>query len=226
MKRIFLVLLVMGLQSCGSEESGAARIVIGTSSIIFDLNPLQYQKPYVVQVSGLDGNAAPNTRLSISLKNVSYFRGQYIATGSGYITVGENYNPTTNPNDRPKECAAEDVNNNGSLDSGEDINLSGFLEPTNVAIIDSHPTLIPTIESGLSTIITDESGFAYFALTYPKSESNWTKVEISITASVIGSENIATREVLLSASVEDLTDETISPPGGSASPYNLGIVCP
>jgi len=216
-KKFYAVILplLMLLQACGSDDDGAARIVVGTSSIIEDLNVLQYQKPYVIQVTDIDGNAAPNTRVTISMKNLSYALGFYTATADSWVLMGANY----------AVCDAEDINNNGVLDAGEDRNANGILDPTNAASIAAHPTLTPTLEAGFNSIVTDETGFAYFSLTYPKSEANWNIVEISVFAEVSGTENVEKLEITLPVAIIDLADITISPPGGVVGSYGSGA-CP
>lgn len=189
--------------------------MVGTSSVIEDLNILQYQKPYVIQVTDIDGNAAPNTRITITMKNLSYALGFYTPTADGWVINGANY----------AVCDAEDINYNGVLDAGEDRNANGVLDPTNAASIAAHPTLTPTFETGFNSIITDESGFAYFSLTYPKSEARWNIVEISVFAEVSGTENVEKLEITLPVAIIDLADETISPPGGVVGSYGSGA-CP
>lgn len=218
MNKIFYAVILpvlMILQACGSDDGGAARIVVGTSSVIEDLNVLQYQKPYVVQVTDIDGNAAPNTRVTISMKNLSYALGSYTRAEDGWIILPTDY----------AVCAAEDINNNGVLDAGEDSNANGILDPTNAASIAAHPSLTPTFEAGFNSIVTNEFGFAYFSLTYPKSEANWNVVEISVFAEVSGTENVEKLAITLPVALVDLTDVDIDPPGGEDSSYGTGA-CP
>jgi len=216
-KQFFTVILpiLMLLQACGSDDGGAARIVIGTSSVITDLNELQYQKPYVIQVTDIEGNASPNTKVTIVMKNLSYALGFYTKTGDGWTIATGNYTV----------CDAEDTNNNAILDAGEDKNANGLLDPTNAASIAAHPTLSPTLEAGFNSVVTDDSGFAYFSLTYPKSEANWNLVEISASAKVSGTENVEKLSITLPVSLPDLEDEDINPPGGVTSSYGTGA-CP
>lgn len=211
----FILLTLLGLQACGSDDGGATRIVIGTASVIGDLADVQYQKPYVVQVTDIDGNASPNTRVTITMKNLSYALGFYTAGADRWVILDANYDV----------CAAEDINNNGVLDAGEDKNSNGILDPTNAASIAAHPDETPTLEAGFNSVVTDESGFAYFALTYPKSEANWNIVEITASAEVTGSENTAKLAVTLPVLLSDVEDVTIDPPGGILSTYGTGV-CP
>ncbi|VAW68984.1 hypothetical protein MNBD_GAMMA09-1951 [hydrothermal vent metagenome] len=200
------------LTACGGDED-AARIVVGNSNTVSELNSLQYQSPYVVQVTDTNGRAAPNTSVDVNVRNTFYKKGQYQTTGSGWQAV------------IAIECTAEDLNNNGVLDAGEDINGNGVLDPTNAATIAAHPSLEPTITVGSNTIITDDSGFGYFSLVYPKSEANWTVLEISVTAKVSGSERISVIEEILPVLDVDISDEATPPPGGVESSYGVANNC-
>ena len=210
-KKIALSLVpLLFIVACGSEDN-VGRIVIGNGNTMFALNDLQYQDPFVVQVTDVDGNAAANTVVKVQLKSLSFNKGSYRRTGSGWSPVYT-----------VEDCPAEDTNNNGILDTGEDNNNNGKLDPTNSATIAQHPDLTPTLIAGSNQLITDEFGFGYFSLTYPKSESNWSAIEIMVTASFSGTENVATKIENLPALVEDLEDEDISPLGGDGnSPYGI-----
>ncbi|RDH82656.1 MAG: hypothetical protein DIZ80_10270 [endosymbiont of Galathealinum brachiosum] len=213
MKQIYtlgIVILSAGLYACSSDDD-IGRIVIGNGNTMFSLNELQYQDPYVIQVTDVDGNPQANTTVKIRLRSTLYNKGAYGKTGEGWAPFYTIIN-----------CPAEDLNNNGNLDAGEDTNGNGTLEPTNPATVANHPILTPTLTPGSNSITTDESGFGYFSITYPKSEANWSSVLITATATFSGSENIATKTQSLPALLADLEDEEILPLGGDGnSPYGL-----
>jgi len=214
-----LLFLSVFLSSCDSDED-ASRIVIGDSNIIYDLNDLQYQWPLVIQVSDIDGNPAPFTPVTLTVKTIFYGVGQYYKTSDGWDV---NFDPEkhTPPNPLSVYCRAEDLNKNAVLDAGEDKNGTGILEPTNSSTLAAHPDLVPTLVAGSNVLITDAFGFGYFSLTYPKSEGNWSGFKITAEASVSGTENKATLEGRLPVSLQDLSDTDISPPGGVDSAYGL-----
>ena len=212
-----LLLLSVFLFACDSEED-ASRIVIGDSNIIHDLNELQYQWPFVIQVSDIDGNPAPFTPVTLTVKTIYYGVGEYYETSDGWEV---NFDPDehTPPNPLSVYCRAEDLNNNAVLDTGEDKNGTGILEPTNSSTLAAHPDLIPTLVAGSNVLTTDEFGFGYFSLTYPKSEGNWSSFKITAEANVSGTENTATLEGPLPVSLQDVSDVEILPPGGRVSAY-------
>jgi len=204
------------LTACAGDED-ASRIVIGDSNIIHELNELQYQWPFVIQVSDIDGNPAPYTRVTLTVKPIFYGVGEYYVSSDGWAL---NFDPASS-NPLSVYCKAEDLNNNAVLDTGEDVNGSGILEPTNSSTLAAHPDLLPTLVAGSNILITDEFGFGYFSLTYPKSEGNWSSFKITAEATVSGTENKATLEGRLPVSREDLSDTSILPPGGIDSAYGL-----
>jgi hypothetical protein len=216
-KKITPLLLLVFLSACDSEED-ASRIVIGDSNIIHDLNELQYQWPFVIQVSDVDGNPAPSTYVTLTVKTIFYGVGEYYVSSDGWAL---NFLDPASTNPFSVYCRAEDLNNNAVLDTGEDVNGSGSLEPTNSSTIAAHPDLVPTLVAGSNILITDEFGFGYFSLTYPKSEGNWSSFKITAEANVSGTENTAILEGILPTSREDLSDTTILPPGGTDSAYGL-----
>ena len=204
-----IALLMVG---CGSTED-ASRIVLGTGNSISELNELQYQLPFNVQVTDNDGNPAENTVVTIKLRNLQYNKGSYQATADGWNPV---YSAT---------CDAEDVNNNGVLEAGEDINGNGRLDPTNPATISAHPNETPTFDPITGTIITDENGFGYFSITYPQSEALWVRVRLTASAEVSGTEATEVFEHTLFVLVDDLADTSVSPPGGRESKYGVADNC-
>jgi len=207
--KVSVLITVLTLLAACSNDDSIGRIVIGNGNTLSSLNDLQYQDPFVIQLTDVNGNAVTNTQVRIQLKSITYHKGAYQKTGDGWA-----------PNYSIKDCVAEDMNNNGILDAGEDINGNGTLEPTNPATIAQHNEFTPTLLEGSNILITDEFGFGYFAVTYPKSEANWSIVEIIATASFSGSENIATKTVNLLALLTDLEDEDVAPLGGDGlSPY-------
>ncbi len=208
-KKLVLVLIpVFVIVACGSDDE-IGRIVIGNGNTLTSLNNLQYQDPFVIQLTDVNGNAVRNTRVTIKLRSISYNKGAYQKTGNGWRA---NYTV--------RDCVAEDTNNNGILDTGEDINGNGRLEPTNPATIAPHIDLVPTLTSGSDILVTDEFGFGYFSVTYPKSEGNWSAIEITATAKFSGSENVATKTENLPTLLTDLEDEDVLPLGGDGlSPY-------
>jgi hypothetical protein len=211
-KHLLLIALAFMLAACGSDEQ-ASRIVLGTGNQISVLNELQYQKSFSVQVSDNDGNPAGGTAVTVRLRNLNYYKGYYVVSGDSWVAVYSTI------------CDAEDINNNGVLQAGEDINGNGRLDPTNAATISAHPSETPTFTPGTGTIVTDENGFGYFSITYPKSEALWVKVRLTASADVAGTESSEIYESTLAVLVTDLSSTSVTPPGGVESKYGVAVDC-
>lgn len=217
---LLLVLVASCCASCDSDDKGD-RVLIGNTNLLFELDQLQYQEQFVVQVSNPDGGPSPNSIVTLKLTPLSYNKGEYVPTD---IDI-----PPDQTVDRwgpaiAAVCATEDTNNNGALDAGEDVNGNGMLDP-DVPTLTAHPEKTPTIAPGTNILITDESGFGYFAITYPKSEALWSSVLVTAEAGDGLPGNIASYKLDLRVLIKDVSDLTIDPPGGTPSPYGLAPDC-
>lgn len=179
--KLSLIVSVMLLQQgCSSDDdSRTSRVVLGVSDKISALNELQYQYAVVVQVAELDGAPIPNATVSLKLKATGYYKGQYFPVDTSVPAdfIADEWGQSVTVT-----CAAEDTNNNGVLDAGEDINFNGLTDPHIPSItpdLTEEPTLIP----GTQSLRTDDSGFGYFTITYPKAEGTWVDIEISASIS-------------------------------------------
>jgi hypothetical protein len=219
-KALALALILACCVSCDSDDDGN-RVLIGNANSIFELGDLQYQEQFAVQVSDPDGAPSPIASVTIKLTPVTYNKGQYVATDIDDPPDGtlDRWVPITSA-----VCASEDTNDNGALDAGEDVNGNGFLDP-DVPTLTEHPDKIPTITPGTNTLITDENGFGYFAITYPKSEGAWSSVLVTADVSDGLPGNTATYKLDLRVLIKDVSDLTIDPPSGGPSPYGTAAVC-
>ena len=211
------------LAACDSDDSNDSRVVLGTRNEIFELGILQYQTPFVVQVTDADSNPAPGATVTFKLKPLSFFKGDYIATDTDNDLLAEpdQWVPTASA----PECITEDTNGNGALDSGEDIDGDLVLDPSNSATITAHPDKTPTIVPGTATLVTDENGFGYLAVTYPKSEAAWVRMQMTAEVQDSLPGNTVTHTFMLQVLLADVQDLTVAPPGGQTSPYGNAADC-
>ena len=219
-KPLLVALAITSCISCDSDDDGD-RVLIGNTNVLYELDQLQYQDQFVVQVSNPDGAPSANSIVTLKLSPLSYNKGRY-------VLIDTDLPPDGTPNRWVAEistvCASEDINDNGALDADEDINGNGVLDP-DVPTLTAHPEKTPTIAPGSNVVVTDESGFGYFAITYPKSEATWSSVLVSAEASDGLPGNIATYQLDLPVLTKDLSDPTTVPPGGEASPYGVASDC-
>jgi hypothetical protein len=213
--------LTLFLGACSSSED-AAHLTLGPSNTLIDLNGLQYQSPFVIQVTDVDGNPAPSSAVKVRVRATQFLKGQYVKTDTSSPIDGslDEWVPVASV-----ICTAEDANNNAILDAGEDINSNGQLEPTNPATVTAHPSLTPTFSGTDGQLVTDSSGFGYFVLTYPKAEGSWVNVKLTASTEVSGSESAVTYEYILPILATDVADINVSPPGGVSSKYGTINSC-
>lgn len=221
LKIVSLTLSPLFLLACDSQNSNGNRVSLGTSNTLFTLEELQYQEQFVVQVTNAEGDPSANISVNFKLKPLSFNKGFYVPTDIDSPPDGTNdrWEPSVSVT-----CNTEDANNNGTLDTGEDINSNGTLEPA-IPAITSHPDQTPTILPGTSSLITDENGFGYLAVTYPKSESSWVRTQLSAEAQDGLAGNTGTYSWTLRHLIVDISDLTIDPPGGVNSPYGTVADC-
>jgi len=201
----------------GDEES---RVVISTGDTIIPLNDLQYQLPLVVQVADSNGSPQANVTVSITLSTLDFQKGfyTYVDTDGDAENTPDKWVQTVTVT-----CPAEDINNNGVLDDGEDRNSNTLLDP-DTPTITSHPDEEPTLLGGTSLLITDDNGFGYFTLSYPKTEASWVSVRVSVTAEDGLPENKGIKEIGLFTLLDDHEPQD-DPPAFVTSPYGSSGSC-
>lgn len=208
------------LAACG-EDNTQSRVVLGTSEDMFELTSLQYQLPFVVQVTDIQGNPARGVSVSFRLKPTGFIKGRYVATDTDGDGQSDSWVATTTA-----ECPSEDANGNGALDGGEDTDGDGILDPRNAATIIPHPDETPTIIPGSATLQTDDSGFGYFTVAFPKSEASWVHMQMTAEASDGLPGNTVNYNFTLPVLLQDVSNVDTAPPGGLInSPYGTANAC-
>jgi hypothetical protein len=105
-------------------------------------------------------------------------------------------------------CPNEDVDSDGQLDAGEDVNNNGTLEPgTPVSVTPSATT--------------DSTGTATIRVTYPRDRARWVTVRLTLRGTVAGTEATYNTTFTLPGLASDYTSQTVNPPG-NPSPYGVG----
>ncbi len=166
------------------------RLTFGTGNEIFEPNPAQYRKPYVVQVNN-NGVPVTNANVQISVYPVRYFKGYFVpvvtrSTGSSTSEAQPDaWGPYYTIDTTADLCQSEDTNHNGRLDAGEqDLNGDGTLTPPAVVTIAADTQQTPTVSK--ATVTTDSNGFGYFNLTYPQDQAYWLEVELVAQTTLAG----------------------------------------
>ncbi|WP_158770145.1 Ig-like domain-containing protein [Paraglaciecola sp. L1A13] len=180
-------------------------IVFGTGNIIQSPTESSYIKEFSAFVTDPDSNPVENADITFSAPpkafNVggTYQKGYWLFDTNAnrwgkYVTV---------------VCDNEDINGNGILDAGEDINGDEQLTPGNVVAVQSEG-------------VTDENGQVVFTLSYPKAFGEWTTVSITTNGESQGSDSSEQRDYDLEVAASDLTNSVSGPP---ANPYGESFNC-
>jgi hypothetical protein len=165
-----------GFLSCGPNNRATVKltvssdplgVTIGTNELII-VNELTYVKKFIVAVANAAGNALPDVNLTVSVDLPNFRKGFYVQTTDGWAKVAAT----------PTSCQNEDLNRNGVLEAGEDLDADGRLEPGK-----------PDVTILLLHSKTRADGTAELQLQYPKSYGSWVDAKITVSASgVTGTE--------------------------------------
>ena len=192
-------------------------VSIGSNGVIvIPTANLTYIRQFVVLVVDASGRAKANVDIVPSLDLPVFLKGQYVhgATWVQGTIVG-----STLTLRNPVACINEDTNRNGILESVEDLNHSGSLEPRK-----SDATI--TI---LGTGKTDANGSATVQVEYPQNVGSWLQIKILVSATgVSGTEGRATWTEILPVPATAISAATtppfvVSPYGVVIDPANVAI---
>lgn len=197
------------IQSTVSSASATANLTVGRQALFITAgtgntieSPTQqsYIQRYQILVTDAVGNPVQNANVTASILPVLYIKGQH-----AYDTVSSLWRVASS-----FACANEDINTNGILDAGEDINGNRRLEPG-----------IP-VTVNISGA-TDDKGATSVALQYAKDQANWLQVDLTIRATVAGSEAKYIARFVLRGATDDFNKKDTDPPG-RFSPYGIGVI--
>ncbi len=172
---------------------------LGTDNLTGGSPPIN-TKTYVATVTDSAGNPVVGQAVRFALRPAGYAKGQWTPGATSWTQVGTF-----------QACNNEDLNFNGILEAGEDLNLSGSLDPGGVATVNASGT-------------TDAAGNATATLTYPKDHAYWTYVTLEARTGVVGNDPPTTATFLLPGPSSDYNNLAISPPG-QLSPYGIVLNC-
>ncbi|MDP4301936.1 hypothetical protein [Leptothrix discophora] len=180
-------------------------VSIGTDNTISEgAGGLTFVKRFVVLVVDSAGQAKANVRITPSVDLLSYVKGIY-GRGTKWTT------DQASGGYRSANCINEDGNRNSVLETGEDINGNGQLDPrkSDVAI------------SMIGTGETDASGVATLQIQYPKNVATWVNYRILVSAAgIAGTEGRAEWVDTLGAAASEFDNATS--PSFAVSPYGVG----
>ena len=194
---------VVSGQTTLTVNGNALFITLAFGSTMSEFNSTNYSRPFSAYVTDANGVAVASQSLSLSALPVDYDKGTMTYDSASSLWVRNSVVPG---------CVNEDLNTNGILDVGEDINGNGQLTPGNVV----------ALSAGVMT--TDASGLALFDLRYGKQFSGWLRVRITARATVAGTESSNFITLRLPALLADLSDQLVAP-ASVFSPFGQSAVC-
>jgi hypothetical protein len=162
---------------------------------------LTYIKKYVILVVDSSGRAKADVQITPSVDLTEYLKGNLVDATGGRTTAIR------------AVCANEDVNRNGVLESGEDINGNAQLDPRKSDVA------IQVLGNGR----TSANGTAVVQIEYPENVALWVRFRILVSASGIsGTEGRAELAGTLAASQADFESPS---PAFFRSPYGTAASC-
>lgn len=172
-------------------------------------NNLTYIKLFDVAVADAAGNAVPNASLSVNVDIELYGKGRYsdvTADGSRYQGISTTITPS--PTKGRVWCPNEDINRNGFLDTGEDIDGNGVLFPRKADVVVSFVGANKTGANGRATVQVE----------YPQNVATWLFYTIKVTTNVAGSEGTVSKGYVTSfVEGDDKNGSFLTPPFGVGS---------
>ena len=215
--------------TCPNSTPGAAITVVASGvnlavntngAITVDDTADTYSVSLVVQVVDASNQPISGSKVTGSVDIPHFYRGIYTSSNGAwsptiYVRSGAapNYVYAPSVTTSRQACDNEDVNRNNVVESGEDANASGTLEPFKASV-----TITPT-SSGSD--VTDLTGKAYFKLEYGQNFASWEDVIWTFTTTVEGTEGHNPPHLFSlpvpSAALTDITKD----PAFKISPYNM-----
>ncbi len=184
-------------------------ISLGMATKIAILDDSTYQYPGSVLVADSAGNPVADQDVTLTLVVESYdkgFRNEDAVAISSVLGGGVDSTFAVFAITGNLSCANEDINQNGLLDDGEDINGSEELEPKTGAAVTNR-------------ITTDDNGHASFEITYLNKFANWTAVKVRASTEVGGSESLTSTRFVLPM------EKDADPPPSVISPFGIANDC-
>lgn len=171
----------------------------GSGDVLQVVAPNLYSVPYAIIVTDAAGNPVPNQQLNVSVTPNAFKKGVFLKRPLVGAFINWESVPTIT-------CASEDVDRDGILDAGEDINGDMQITPGNVATV-------------ARTVTADADGIAQVNIIYPREYATWVDVNLSVSAIAAGTENVSSRNLTLPILGSHTTTESDPP---SDSPFGRG----
>jgi len=196
------VLNTGGTTGTGTLPTGQPILVrLGTDNLVGN-DPPVYRKLWVAIVTDVVGNPIPGATVIFTLRSGRFLKGQYdLPPPPPFIPQTWQQTPTV-------LCPNEDLNINGILDAGEDINGNALLDSLGHSAVNT-------------TGVSDATGVARATIVYPKDAATWAELTL-VAGSGVGTP--ATATFFAEGAATDYSNLAIAPPG-FFSPFGAGFSC-
>ena len=211
------------------NPDGSAQLTVGGQALFISIaagktllvvDDTTYALPLSVAVTDAVGQPVRDSNISVQVIPTRFFKGIYF-----YNTLSKTWQTAAVDHTAVSvtgaasidlsllapsaACLNEDTNENGILDllpKSEDVNTDGMLSPGNPVSV-------------IGKLVTNDAGRSAFTIQYGKSYANWLEVKVIASTEVSGSESKTDRTFILPVLSADVTDQAVTPPGGTISPY-------
>jgi hypothetical protein len=182
-------------------------IELGTGNTIEAISATDYSMPWSAIVTDANRNPVVGAPVTVSLTAINFFKGIWVYTGGAWRP--RSFDNITAP---PLTCVSEDLNGNNLLDTSEDTDGDGRLDP-------GSPAAARVVSTDSKT---GSDGRATLSIVYPKSFGEWVEVTMRVTIGTPGTESSIYRTFVLPVLAGDVTTETSAPPNVNArTPNNV-----
>jgi hypothetical protein len=194
--------------------------IVNQNTMTKDSSGLFYQEQFGIQVADASGVAVQGAVVSASVDITHYGKGPVwnqpyypiSTTPDINLVYGNTYNGLVYANNMVPTatmnvwCMNEDLNRNGTLDAGEDINGNTMLDPSKSEIVLSY----------VNGNTTDANGRLIVQASYGQNMGGWLAFTIKATTSVVGSEGTKSRSFVTSVLQADVPNGAfLTPPYGT-----------
>jgi hypothetical protein len=179
---------------------------------------LTYIQNFVALVTDSNGNPVSNAVVSASVDISHYGKGYaysdpYFVNGVQLVTAPNTSTSGINSTDVPTSgapgtrvwCINEDLNRNGFLDAGDDVNNNGKIDPPKADVILSFPGSNATAADGTLTL----------QVQYPQNVATWLSFTVTVSTGVAGSAGIASQSFFTGfIKGDEINGSFLTPPFG------------
>jgi len=182
----------------------AVRITLGDDDVVAE-DEVFYIKKFGVIATDSAGNPITDQEISFTITPKDYMKGDlWYSDADERWYQSPIYVGNVVVTGLSAVCPSEDIDDDGNLDDGEDINKNGFLDPTHDATV-----------TGAG--VTDKNGKITVEVVYPQNTAWWSRQRIEATTTVNGTEYLEQTDFVLPVLADDVKGEGTPP--NVVSPY-------